>query len=209
MDRSAERNLGERTVADILRLLREDKLAFDIDLPIDRVLNAFLTHSSFPITQRRFIDILSQLVGHAYREAIALPREISPDAARAEAIWILEMAFYRAGPDSYDTAWLCARSSEDGLHSVLRRVAETIKALERDKYRRWVFASQVKLRSWPERCEIARAPRDEFQHVLPPALAAQSPGELADHIQELVEALQQSASEARQLTGGAVSLTAI
>lgn len=204
MNADSAQDSGETAAANLILLLQEGKMGFDIDLPIDRAFQSFPIPDASLITQREFIDLLSRLVRLIYREGVAVPRDMSASTSRAEALWILQMAFSKAGPDAYDTAWLSAQSSGDGLYFVLWRMAETIKALEREKYRAWVYSSQVGLRSWQERCKIAGALLRHYRHILHPALAAQSPGELADEIQGLFEAIQRGEMELRQTIGSAL-----
>jgi hypothetical protein len=187
MTNSDTKQRAERTISDILSLLNEEHLRREIDERIDQASTAFQTTSKAVPSHRGFHEAISAFTGHIYEHGLRIPQRLSACQALGEALSILQQGYRNADTNGYDAALLDAMSpDQNGIEIVLSRMGEVIKATERQKYIRWVFASRLGPSDWHTRCHIAQVLLQRGREFLPAELLRCPPAQLADHCSALI-----------------------
>ena len=182
------RRKAEAIVCTLRDQLDEQRLARDIDQPIDRALATFRFDWRTPPSVRQFHRTIGSLVAHLYTHGFAVPRRLSPAQAMAEAIELLDAAYQGTHERGYDGAVLDALTERgSGIDSVLARLAEIIKLRQRYRHRQWAFARHLDPLDWPLRCAVVTVILEAQQPTGGTALADCPAAQLVDHVPELLE----------------------
>ena len=187
----------EQIVDEVLALLSEDRIAAEIDIPIDRAVEEFVPRIQESLDFRAFNKVLGEFVLFLHRKAgIALP--LPSVLAIAYAIQILGQYYEGTFFNGYEGACQDAcRSEHGGAMLVLRRLAESVKAIERAKHARWVALTRLESRDWPTRLSIARYLLGEWKLLLSPEIQRCPAARFAYDLFSLIQLYQSS----RQKTG--------
>lgn len=185
----------------ILEKLDEDRIASEIDARVERAALSFTLASESPCSHSDFHRIIGELASHLFRHGLRFAQEIPADRASAEALLLLHYAYRDAVADGYVAAYLDARDPESGIETVISRMIEAFRLIERQEYVDSVFVSHVRSRDWGTRCRIVALLQDEWRDFLPPSLVERAPAELGDDIRGIVEICLEGRNVARQLAG--------
>ncbi len=179
---------AQQVLNEILERLDEDRIRRAIDEPIEAAVRRFRYRWAPPSSARAFHEVTGDLVRRLYQRGRRLPRRLSPDEARAEAMSLLEQGYRRLSSRGYDGALADAVHQRlDGMNAVLLCLVEIIKSVERRAYVEWVFAGRLGRCDWPTRVEIVRLLTGRLAPCLPPELQACAPGQLVDLIPLLIQ----------------------
>jgi len=187
MTSSEEQQTAAIVIDEIMKRLDEQRLRQTIDDPLDAAASSFQLEEQPNVTPGLFHWVLGDFVAHVYESGLSLRQRLSPEQARAEAISLLNAAYQGVHGSGYETALIVAVDPAlDGMALVLARLTETIKALERQKYTRWVFADALEPLDWRSRCRVAETLLDRLSPFLPPELLRCAAAQLADEIPALI-----------------------
>ena len=206
MKNSEQNPSSEKILDTIINLLNEERVVREIDEPIDLTVKAFQLKVKAPLSHSDFNRVIAEFVRDLYQKGLRLPRHLSDREARTEAVSLLEKYYQGIDSRGYDVALLDARgNNQEGLEYVLSQLAESIKAAERKKYERWVFADTIDQSDWETRRQIAATYLTKYKDFLSPAIREMDSAWLADHFQSLVFNLVSTQSLLRQVCGSDVS----
>ena len=181
-------------------LLNEERVAREIDEPIDLTVKAFQIKTKLPLSHSDFNHVIAEFVRRIYQNGLRLPRHLSDQEALAEAVSLLENHYQGINSRGYDDALLDAGGNDqEGLLYVLSQLAETIKAIEREKYVQWVFFSTIDQSDWETRRRITATYLKRYGVFLSPELRDMDSAQLADHFQGLIINYLSTASLIRQI----------
>jgi len=184
----------------IFFLLEETKVRREIEDPIDEILTSVEITSQPSVSLDEFHQAIADFIRKTYRYGLRLSRELSLSQARSEAICLLEQLYQGSHSKGYEAALLDLTNPElDGLNVVLAVLAEGIKVRERERYIRWVFASQLDPSDWQTKCEIAELMIDRLRPFLHEELALCGPAQRADQLPEIIASELESGGFLQQL----------
>jgi hypothetical protein len=170
-----------------MNLLNEERMAREIDERIDLAVETFQVKVKVPLSHSDFNRLIAGFVRRIYQKGLRLPRRLSEQGALAEAVSLLEKYYQGIRTRGYDEALVDAAGNDlEGLEYVLSQLAESIKAVEREKYMKWVFADTVDQLDWEAHRRIAATYLAKYEDLLPPELRDMDPARLADHFQDLI-----------------------
>ena len=197
-----EKEACAQIIGRVLTLLDERLIMERIDRPLERALRQF--HPDIPrrITHADFLRLAGELVAWLYQHGLALPRQLPPDRARAEAIWLLMAAHQGSDSNGYDAAWLEAQQIPGGMERVLGQLDLIVKGIERRNYIQWVLESNIRLRNWRTRVSLARYLQETNSCIQRTAYADVPPAMLADDVDEMILDFKASSNEFLQLIWG-------
>jgi hypothetical protein len=204
---NSEQNLSSEKILDtIINLLNEDRVVREIDEPIDLTVKAFQIKTKLPLSHSDFNRVIAEFVRRIYQKGLRLPRHLSDQEALAEAVSLLENYYQGINSSGYDDALLdAAGNDQEGLGYVLSQLAESIKAVEREKYVHWVFFSTIDQSDWEIRRRITATYLTKYRFFLSPELKDMEPAWLVDHFQGLISNLVSMRSLLKQFSGSDVS----
>ena len=202
-----EQNFSSENILDtIINLLNEERLVREIDEPIDLTVKAFQIKTELPLSHSDFNRVITEFVRRIYQKGLRLPRHLSDQEALAEAVSLLENHYQGINSRGYDDALLDAGGNgQEGLLYILSQLAETIKAIEREKYVQWVFFSAIDQSDWETRRRITATYLKKYRVFLSPELKDLDPAWLVDHFEGLIFNLVSSQSLLKQVSGSEVS----
>ena len=185
---NSEQNLSSEELLDtIMDLLNEERMAREIDECIDLAVETFQVKVKVPLSHSDFNRLIAGFVRRIYQKGLRLPRRLSEQAALAEAVSLLEKYYQGIRTGGYDEALVDAAGNDlEGLEYVLSQLAESIKAVEREKYMKWVFVDTVDQLDWETHRRIAATYLVKYKDILPHELRDMDPARLADHFQDLI-----------------------
>lgn len=201
MTNSERKTKGDEVLDTIIALLREEHLSRIIDEPVDRALQDFRLEITVPLTHSDFNQTISRFFCDVNRKALGPKRDLSETKAFTEAVSLLER-YYRGSDSGYDGALMDAASSEgEGIEQVLSWMGETIKQVEREEYKRWVFLSNIDQLDAGGKERFVSAYRRRYKEWLEPPLSTVDPLQLIDILPELVSMVLSLESSFRQVRG--------
>jgi hypothetical protein len=186
-----------------------DLIKQKFDEPIGRVLDEFVYEATSSIDHYGFHKITADFVGQVYDRALKV--SLTPTDPLAKAISLLDQYYQSA---QYGTGYIAARldaehTTGDGLQTVLRSLAESIKDIEKQKYINGVFISHLPSNEWYLQCEIARILLQDYGAFMTEQLRRCAPAQIVGQLPAIMHnclyndsVLQQiSFQEERHLTG--------
>jgi hypothetical protein len=199
---NSEQNLSSEKLLDtIMDLLNEERMAREIDERIGLAVETFQVKVKVPLSHSDFNRVISGFVRDLYQKGLRLSRYLSGQEALTEAVSLLEKYYQGNHTNGYDGALLDAAGNDlEGLESILSQLAESIKAVEREKYMKWVFADTVDQLDWEARRRIAATYLVKYKDLLSPEHRDMDPARLADHLQDLIINLLSTDSLIRQIS---------
>ena len=186
--RSSDHNLSsEERIDTLVVLLNEERMAEEIDERIDLVVETFKTKVKVPLSHPDFNRLIAEFVRDLYRKGLRLPRYLSLKEALAEAVSLLEKYYQGIHTRGYDEALVDASGNDlEGFEYVLSQLAESIKAVERIKYVKWVFTDTVDQSDWEAHRRIAATYLVKYKDLLPPEFRDMDPARLTEHLRDLI-----------------------
>jgi len=183
---------ARETIATILAELDPDRITQRFDDPIDWAARESGRDLPCPISHTRFHQALADFVTEIHDKLWGACWMLTDPLA--EGIWLLQNLYHIAIHDSgYTAAVMDANdSAEGGMQTVLMVLAESIKAVERQKYTQAVLVRNLYTCSWQLRCQIARVLLTDYGAFLPRRLAQCAPEQLAYEIPALISTLVSS-----------------
>ena len=168
-------------------LLCEERIAKEVDEPIDLAAHTFRLKITIPINYSKFNQVIAAFVRHLYRNGAALSHGLSEQEALAEAIFLLEGHYQNEEAKGYDKALLDAVGTDiEGFELVLYRLADAIKTVERKKYIQWVFVDNFFHLGWELKQRIVSFYLKQNEVYLQTPLIDLNPVRLVDHFCELL-----------------------
>jgi hypothetical protein len=198
--------MAKSAINTILEKLDEDRIASEIDARVERAAMSFTLASESPCSHAEFHQIIGELACHLFHHGHRFPQDIPADRASAEAMLLVHYAYRDAAADgyvadSYVAAYLDAQDPESGIQTVISRMIQAFRAIEKEEYVDSVFVTHVRARDWEIRCRIVALLQEEWRDVLPQSLVERAPAELADDIRGIVEVCLEGRNMARQIGG--------
>ena len=176
-----------QTIAQLEALLDEERIARQIDEPIDRATAEFSAADNSEYSWDEFLRVTGQFVQHLYEKALPCVRRLSLSQARAEAIALLEPAYQGTYADGYYGALLdAADPRQPGLHLVLARMAELVKTRQRQTYVRYEVARHIGQADWHTKCALAAVLIERCRQWMPPEFRRFPPEQVVDYVAELL-----------------------
>ncbi|MCP4707890.1 MAG: hypothetical protein GY869_04630 [Planctomycetes bacterium] len=179
---------AEQIVSDMYAALDGQFIARRIDGPVDRGLQTFPYEAANPVNHENFHRIIADFTEHLYATVLRAPWKISCRAPLAQALYLLENHYQGTYFPGYMGAWLDAIDpQQDRMDTVLPRMAEAVKAMERQEYIHWAFVAHYESLPWELRCRVADIWLEQYRPFLPPALQHCSASELIKVIPSLMQ----------------------
>jgi len=199
MSSTDQHKQAEQIIISIHSALDEYLIARRIDSPIDQGLRTFRYEVTYPVNHQDFHRIIADFAEHLYETVLKAPWKMSCRDPLAHAISLLENYYQGTYSQWYMGAWLDATDDQqDGMDTVLQRMVEAIKAMERQEYIHWVFVTHYESLPWNLRCVVADILLQQYRHFLPPAFQYCSASEMI----MVIPSLMQSFMEIEGLTKG-------
>jgi len=174
---------ADKAIDAIMMLLDENRVAGEIDEPIDQAARAFRFEAKEGCSHCDFNRIIGRFVSHLYKTGLRLPRHLSTEEAFAEAVFLLKKNYPGAHEDGYDVALMDASDTKlEGIEQILSGLAESIKEAEREKYMEWVFLDNVDQLDWNAKLRMAAVHQKRNTQFFPPDLLALNPSRLAHQL---------------------------
>ncbi len=193
MTSSPENTMPESILDGLLEALRDDRIRREIEAPIDTAAASFGMQKKNARTAKEFIELTGEFVAHLYKYGLPLRLEMSPDQARAEAIYLLERGYQSSGGRGYDAALLDAVSEPEGNPgAVLKSLAEIVKGIERGKYVRWILIRHVDPLDWRLKYDLVELTLGRMKQFLPPELCGSPAARFADLYGDLILSVARS-----------------
>lgn len=184
---SEDQLTAEGVLDTLFDLLSPERIAEEVDVPIDRAENAFQMARGAPSTYSDFNRLISAFVRHLFRCGLRLPRNLSNRQALAEAINLLDTGYQNENARGYECAMLDAfDSNSTGIGLVISQLTESIKAVEREKYTDWVFANIFSHLDWNSRKGIVAVYLKKYAKILPAELLDLDPARLINHLPNMI-----------------------
>ena len=159
-------------------------LARQIDQPIDQATREFVFSTQANLSHRQFLEVVARFLQHLHARAFPNGRQLSMSQAHDEVVALLEQGDSSGG--YYEALLEAAEFPEEGLASVLAKVADLLKAQKRDVHVRWVVACHIDPSDWQIKCQMAAILIERCRPWLPPQVADCPPQQMADHVLELI-----------------------
>lgn len=187
-------------ICTIQDLIREERLTYEIDRPIDSTSADFPREIPKPISHQAFNRIIAAFVQHVYGQGLRLPRRVSDREALAEAIELLMRYYKTPYTEGYDGALVdTINGDHEAIESVLNQLAESIKAIERKKYIQGVFACQYQYLDWKTRLHIVTVYWQKKKDLFP-ELSNSDPAWLVENFRDLIETDLSSSDSVKSIT---------
>jgi len=184
---SSKHHFAETVLDTLFYLLNEKRITKEVDAPIDRAVSSFLIEDTGPSTCFAFNGLVSDFIRYLYKTGLRLPLCLSGLKAFAEAVFFLDTGYQNENTWGYEGAALDAIGTNDsGIELVLSRLAEIIKAVEREKYINWVFANHFSHLDWEARERIVAVYLKRNEEVLPAELLDLDPARLVNHLRSMI-----------------------
>jgi hypothetical protein len=187
MTSSDHRPAAGSAIDRIVELLDEDRLHQIVDDRVDAAVASFRLPQLPNVTHGLFHRVLGDFVVHVHEHGLPVPKKLSHRQALAEAIALLDAGYEGIRCYGYEGACMDAMDPElDGMVLVLSGLTEVVKAMEREKYVRSIFAEALAPLDWQDRCRVAETLLKRLKAFLPPELLRCTPAQLADEIPALI-----------------------
>ena len=165
----------------------EQRMAQQIDDPIDGTLERLGHVEHEPYSHPRFTETTARFVQHVYEHAHSPSRKLTMSQARDETVALLARAYGGTYANGYHGAVLdAADPSGPGLELVLARISELIKNERRQMHARWIESWHIDSADWPTKCAMASILIERCCEFLPPELQGCPPEQLAEDVFDLL-----------------------
>ncbi len=151
------------------------------DEPVDNAARQFRHYTGCPVNTKEFHAVIAEFAAHIYQKG--LNTSIASSEPLGYAIELLENYYQGSYGRGYIAAVLDANDpAEGGIDTVLNRLAEIIKDIDRQKYIKAIFAVNIDPADWHLKCEIVRTLLEDYKYFLPQHLLECEPWQLAGQI---------------------------
>ncbi|MBI4659762.1 MAG: hypothetical protein HY735_13055 [Verrucomicrobia bacterium] len=182
----------------LLAELDEPSLARKIDLPLDNARASYRMGSTIVTGNGAFLEIVTAFLLHVLSHTNALRRPVQPEAARAQALDLLQRTFAKTG--GYAEALAIATSgTQGGLRAVLDSATEQLKHEKRQAYALYLLDKAIDPTDWPCRVAFMRAFFNRFRNSLPLEFQQASPERFANRYREVVAGFIQNSLPVKRL----------
>ena len=156
------------------------------DEPIDEAARQFTHKTSCPITHTTFHKVIAEFVVWVYDKGLDA-RWMASGEPLGQAIDLLEEHYNSVYGSGYIAAALDANDAQEGgIDTVLHRLAEIIKNIERSKHIKAIFTINIDPADWHLKCEIVGILLEKYSCFLPEHLLGCKPWELVDEIPSIM-----------------------
>ena len=188
MSSTDQRKQAEQIILNIYAALDDHLIAQRFDGPIDQGLRTFQYEATYPVTRQNFHRIIARFTDYLYETALKASWKISCRDPLTHAIYLLENHYQGTYSQWYMGAWLDATDDQqDGMDTVLQRMAEAVKAMERQEYIQWVFVAHYESLPWNLRCVVTDILLQQYRQFLPPIFQHCSAPEMIKIIPSLMQ----------------------
>ena len=181
----------EEIIDSVVRLLDESLLRHEIDEPIDAAASSFEFSNMVEASAENavFLQTIGAFVAHIYQHGIRAPRTLTWEQAQAEAVFLLEQAYKGTSTNGYDGALRdTAKSGVQGLCEILMVLADTLKAIRRQWYERWVVSTHIEHLDWEVRRDVTAIVLERWGQLMGKDVEGWSPEELTPACAWLIKA---------------------
>jgi hypothetical protein len=188
MTNSKQNFSSEKILDTIMDLLSEERVAREIDEPIEMAAERFQEEVKVPLSHSDYNRVITKFARGIYEQGLRLSRHLSDREALTEAVSLLEKYYQGIDTRGYDEALVEATGNNiEGLEYVLSMLKESIKAVERKKYVQWVFADTVDPLDWEAHRRLAETYMRRYREFLPHEFRNMDPARFAGHFQSLIK----------------------
>jgi len=161
--------------------------ARQIDEPIDKAAMGFDYSEGEALSHRQFLETVARFLRHLYAQAFPRGRQLSLAQARDEAVALLQQGYRGVFYSGYDEAFLdAANPFHPGMETVLLKVADLVRARQREMYLDWVIARYIDPADWRMKRAVTALLLDRCRSWLPDRVQDCPPAQLADYIPGLL-----------------------
>jgi len=147
---------AHQIIHELVSRLDDGRLAQQIDAPIDRATAEYECPPETTYSADEFHNRVADFVRYLYRRALPAGRRLSDGQAHDEAIALLQQCYEGVRDNGYDAAAMdAADPSLPGLPAVLIRLAESVKARQREMAARCIVTRVLGAAGWQTRCAVA------------------------------------------------------
>lgn len=151
----------------VFKLLNEYNIAINILNPIDQAVNSFTYTKVLPLTNKKFISIISSFVSHVYENGMPVRQILNDRQTGAQAIFLLERGYQNTYDKGYEAAYTTIMHSDlYDIDDLLSHLAEIIKSDARTNYTNWVFNRYLHHVEWNMKCDIAEHLQQQWKDFL-------------------------------------------
>jgi len=129
-------------VDQILAHLQDDPTPQEITNRLDAATDDYPRQTNDSIDCTTLKMELARFIQYLYKHGLMPPRQVSHQAALAEAIYLLDSSYTDVRWDGYEAAYLDA-TVEEGLEMLFRHLTETIKEQEIRKFTNWKYSTLI------------------------------------------------------------------
>jgi len=187
----------QKIIETIIDRLDEKSLKEAIDKPIDGAVQNYIYEYKEQTDHRQIQRLFSDFTAYIYKEG--LKNGFVPADLPAHTIFLLDRYYQGNCSNGYTAAIFDAiNGGQDGVKTVLQRIAEIIKTIERERYINAVFKNGIDISDWHLRCKIVEYLLTKYKSRFTPALQNCHPSQLADEIPCLLSIIINSSSTLQQ-----------
>lgn len=178
----------QNIVETVIELLEEDTIAREVEYPVNQAIKEFQFVFEEPITPAGFNRIIASFVTHINKRGLRFPRMLTDREALAEAVYLLDRYSDAEDPDRYAAIMtIVGANDREEMEKTLLMLAEIIKVIEREKYRRWVFQYHFRSLEWEYQCRIVSLLKKSLSHTIVSELERLKPAQLVEYFEELID----------------------
>ncbi len=171
---------AHQIIDELTSLLDEGRLGQQIDTPIDRATVEYECPDDTGYSAEEFHNRVADFVEQLYRRALPGGRRLADWQAHDEAVALLEQCYEGVRANGYHAAVVdAADPNQPGLPAVLIRLAESIKARQREIHSRWVVTRVLGAADWRTQCAVAAILIDRVWIDMPSSPIRLSPAQMA------------------------------
>ena len=180
------REKAERTIKTITAGLDQGLIKNLFDEPIDNAARQFKHKTGCPVSHKMFHKVLADFIVQVYDQGLKACWKLSANPLD-EAIALLDGHYQSHYGHGYIAAALDANdATQGGIDAVLGMLKEIIKHVERQKYLRNIFATNIETVDWHLQCEIVRLLLENYRPFLPEQIWKCEPWELVSQIPSMI-----------------------
>ena len=200
MTNSKTKKSTETIVSIVFKLLNEYNIAKKIMYPIDKAVSSFTYSKVIPLTNNRFISIISDFVSHVYEHGMPVRQILNDRQAGAQAIYLLERGYQNTYDKGYEAAYTDIMHSDlYDIDDLLSHLAEIIKSDTNTNYTNWVFNRHLHHVEWNIKCDIVEHLQKQWKDFLGENVIKLSLFEKASNLPNLFTLILESMGEIEKI----------
>lgn len=182
-------------IENIFSLLDKKRISEKIDKPIDKALKNFQRITLKSPSNDQVHKILSAFYSAAYNNMHKIKKK-----SLAELLVLLDKNYRGRGINGYIGVLIDSARSEDGIRTVLYRLAHIIKEHEKDKYIRAIFTTYINPADWQLKCEIVKFIQNKYSNLVPKKILDCQPEQLVNELEHIIMLIFNSSLILSQIT---------